>query len=255
MIKYIVRNLEIALRRRYTLAYLLGIVGLCILANVAVVGFRMIYGTNDGTFAYNIIDYATWCFIIPYYSCIFITDIVFGKIYPNPRIKDNITKNLNRTQIYFSKLISSLIVAILFLIAAFLILILTTTVFQFSDGTMQWWVVEDFLQKMCLALPLWLAGISIANMCLFITKNKKKAFVSFFILTFLIPRAIMFFAAEPFEWPVFRTARAYLITQNFSLLPYPADPERNVLLIVIIGILYMVLANVAGMIAFNKKKF
>jgi len=255
MIKYIARNLERALRRRYTLAYMLGIVALCLLANIAVVGFRMIYGTNDGTFAYNIIDYATWCFVIPYYSCIFIADIVFGKIYPNPRIKDNITKNLKRTQIYFSKLISSLIMAIIFLIAAFLILILTTTVFQYSDGTMQWWVVEDFLLKMCLALPLWLAGISIANMCLFMTKNKKKAFVNFFFLTLLIPRTIMFFAAEPFEWIAFKTARVYLISQNFSLLPYPADPERNVLLIILIGILYMVIANVVGVIAFNKKKF
>lgn len=252
---YIARDLRIALHRRYTYAYVIGIVALCLIANIAVVGFRMIYGTNDGTFAYNLIDYATWCFIIPYYSCICICDIVFGKTYPNPRIKDKITKNMNRTQIYFSKFIASLVLALVFLVIAFVVLMLTTTLFQFGDGTMDWWVVQDFLSKMVLALPMWVAGISISNMCLFITKNKKKAFVYFFILTVLIPRIIMFFAADPFEWEIFKTLRVYLMSQNFSLLPYPADPARNVALIIGIGVFYTIVANVAGVIAFNKKKF
>ncbi len=252
---YIARDIRSVMHRRYTYAYVIGIVALCLVANAAVVGFRMIYGTNDGTFAYNLIDYATWCFIIPYYSCICICDIVFGKTYPNPRIKDKITKKMNRTQIYFSKFFTSLVLATFFLVIAFVVLMITTTLFQFGDGTMSWWVVQDFLNKMYLALPMWVAGISIANMCLFITKNKKKAFAYFFIITLAIPRIIMAFAAEPFEWEVFKTARVYLISQNFSLLPYPADPARNVALIIGIGVFYTIVANIAGAIAFNKKKF
>ncbi len=255
MLQYITRDLKTVVHRRYTLAYLIGIVALCIIANIAVVGFRMIYGTNDGTFAYNLIEYATWCFILPYYSCICIADIVFGKTYPNPRIKDKITKNMSRTQIYFSKFAASILVAIAFLIFAFVFLMGSTTLFQLGDGTMHLWVVKDFLDKMWLALPLWLAGISIANMCLFITKHKVKAFVTFGVITVVIPRIIMFFAAEPFEWAVFRNLRIFLISQNFSLLPYPADPNRNVALIIGIGVLYSVIANIVGVIAFNKKKF
>ncbi|NLG04067.1 MAG: hypothetical protein GX567_09615 [Clostridia bacterium] len=253
--QYIIRDLKIIARRRYTYAYVLGIIALCLIANIAVVGFRMIYGTNDGTFAYNLIEYATWSFIIPYYSCIVISDIVFGKTYPNPRIKDKITKNLNRTQIYFSKLLGSLVLAVLFLLVAFIMLMGTTTLFQYGDGTMQWWVVEDFLDKMWLAVPLWFAGISIANMCLFITKHKIKAYISFFAIVFVIPRTIMLFAAEPFEWGIMRTIRTYLISQNFGLLPYPADPARNVTLILILGVGYALIASIVGVIAFNKKKF
>lgn len=255
MFQYISRNLKTVLHRRYTLAYVVGIIALCLIANTAVVGFRMIYGTNDGTFAYNLIEYATWCFVLPYYSCIIIADIVFGKVYPNPRIKDKITKNMSRTQIYFSKFVTSLILAVAFLVIAFLFLMGTTTLFQLGDDTMQLWVVKDFLDKMWLALPLWVAGISIANMCLFITKHKKKAYVTFIAITVVIPRAIMFFAAYPFEWELFRNIRVYLISQNFSLLPYPADPNRSVPLIIGIGIVYSIIANVVGVIAFNKKKF
>lgn len=255
MLQYISRDLKTVIRRRYTLAYVIGIVALCLIANIAVVGFRMIYGTNDGTFAYNLIEYATWCFILPYYSCICIADIVFGKLYPNPRIKDKVTKNMSRTQIYFSKFIASVLLAMVFLIIAFAFLMGTTTLFQLGDGTMHLWVVQEFLDKMWLALPLWIAGVSIANMCLFITKHKVKAYATFIVITLAVPRVIMFFAAEPFEWGIFRNLRIFLIFQNFSLLPYPADPNRSVPLIIGIGIVYSIVANVVGVIAFNKKKF
>lgn len=255
MLQYITRDLKTVIHRRYTLTYVIGIVALCLIANIAVVGFRMIYGTNDGTFAYNLIEYATWCFILPYYSCICIADIVFGKLYPNPRIKDKITKNMSRTQIYFSKFIASVLLAMVFLVIAFAFLMGTTTLFQFGDGTMHLWVVQEFLDKMWLALPLWVAGISIANMCLFITKHKVKAYATFIVITLAVPRVIMFFAAEPFEWGIFRNLRIFLISQNFSLLPYPADPNRSVPLIIGIGIVYSIVANVVGVIAFNKKKF
>ena len=255
MLQYISRDLKTVIRRRYTLAYVIGIVALCLIANIAVVGFRMIYGTNDGTFAYNLIEYATWCFILPYYSCICIADIVFGKLYPNPRIKDKVTKNMSRTQIYFSKFIASVLLAMVFLIIVFAFLMGTTTLFQLGDGTMHLWVVQEFLDKMWLALPLWIAGVSIANMCLFITKHKVKAYATFIVITLAVPRVIMFFAAEPFEWGIFRNLRIFLISQNFSLLPYPADPNRSVPLIIGIGIVYSIVANVVGVIAFNKKKF
>lgn len=255
MLQYITRDLKTVIHRRYTLTYVIGIVALCLIANIAVVGFRMIYGTNDGTFAYNLIEYATWCFILPYYSCICIADIVFGKLYPNPRIKDKVTKNMSRTQIYFSKFIASVLLAMVFLIIAFAFLMGTTTLFQLGDGTMHLWVVQEFLDKMWLALPLWIAGVSIANMCLFITKHKVKAYATFIVITLAVPRVIMFFAAEPFEWGIFRNLRIFLISQNFSLLPYPADPNRSVPLIIGIGIVYSIVANVVGVIAFNKKKF
>lgn len=254
MFQYIARDLKTAFRRKYTYAYVIGIFALCLLANIAVVAFRMIYGTNEGTYAYNIIEYATWCFVIPYYSCIFIADMGFGKNYPNPQIKDKITKNMSRGMIYFSKLITESILAVCFLIIAFLLLISITTVFQFKDGTISIYSIKDFVSKMLIAIPMWIAGVSIGNMFLFMLENKKKAYIWYFVLTLVIPRIIMFFAAEPFSLAPFRFIRTYLISQNFSLLPYPADPARNVALMVTVGIVDVVISSAIGLVAYNKKK-
>ena len=59
MFRYIARDFRTALHRRYTYAYVIGIFALCLIANIAVVAFRMIYGTNEGTYAYNILNYTT----------------------------------------------------------------------------------------------------------------------------------------------------------------------------------------------------
>ena len=254
MFSYIARDLKDALHRKSTYAYVIGILAICLIANIAVVAFRMIYGTNEGTYAYNIIEYATWCFVLPYYSCIFIADLGFGKTYPNPQIKDKVTKNMSRSAIYVSKLISELILAVIFLVIAFIVLIGTTTLFQFKDGTISFYSIKDFVSKMVIALPLWFAGVAFGNMFLFIFEKKKKAYIGFFILTLIIPRIIMFLAAEPLSIPVFRFIRTYLISQNFSLLPYPADPARNVPLTVITGILYAVIASIIGIVFYKKKK-
>lgn len=255
MINYIMREMKLAFHRKYTYAYVLGILALCVIANAAVVGFRMIYGTNEGTYAYNLMVYATWCFVIPYYSCIFIADMIFGKEYPNPLIKDKDTKNLSRTQLYLSKLIASVLLAVVFVVIAFIALLATTALFQIKDGMVSSYEIVDFLEKMLIAIPLWIAGLAIANMFLFMFEEKKKAFVGYFILTLIIPRVIMIFAAEPFKWAFFRFLRTYTITQNFSLIPYPADPARNVPLTIALGVIFTVVPTVIGCINYNKKKF
>ncbi len=251
---YIAREWKRALKRRYTYAYVLGIFALCLLANIAVMAFRTIYGTNEGTYAYNLIEYATWCFVLPYYSCIFIADMGFGKGYPNPFIKDNLTKNLNRTQIYFSKLIAEIMLAAVFLVIAFVLLISITTVFQFKDGTISAYMIQDFAEKMVYATPLWIAGISFGNMFLFLFEDKKKAYIGYFTLTFVLERIIMQLAAEPLELEAFKWIRTYLVTQNFSLLPYPADPARSIPLTIALGFIYAAIACIIGIICYKKKK-
>jgi len=255
MIKYIFTQLNTALHRKYTYVYIIGILALCVVANAAVVGFRMIYGTNEGTYAYNLMVYATWCFVIPYYSCIVIADMIFGKEYPNPMIKDKDTKDLSRTQLYLSKLIASALLALIFAIIAFVFLLLTTSLFQISEGMVKGYQITDFLGKMIIAVPLWIAGVAFGNMFLFVFEQKKKAFIGFFILTLVIPRLIMALAAEPFKWAFFRFLRTYTITQNFSLIPYPADPARNVPLTIALGVIYTIIATVVGIVVYKKKKF
>ena len=252
--KYIGSEIKKAVLSKMTRIYLICAALLCVIANAAVVGFRMIYGTNEGTYAYNILEYATWCFIIPYYSCIIISHIVFGKDYPNPHIKDMYTDKLNRTQIYISKLVSAIVLALVFMVYTFAVLVIVTTLFQIKDGTMSAYQVTDFLKKAVCAIPLWAAGIGLGMMFLFMFEKKIKAYICFFAVTVVFERIIMVLAAEPLKIAPFILIRKVVITQHFSLLPYPADPARNIPFTIALGIIYMIIFTVIGIGVYNRKK-
>ena len=76
---YIVNEVTIALKKKGTYIYAAGIIILSLLANIAMVAFRSIYGMREGAFGANLIYFAQWCFIVPYYSTILIAEIIFGK--------------------------------------------------------------------------------------------------------------------------------------------------------------------------------
>ena len=255
MIKTTISEIKKSLTQKSTYAYFAGIIGLVLLANIAVVCFRIIYGANEGTYAYNLLEYATWCFIIPYYSCIFIADIGKGKDYPNPLIKDGSNIGFSRTMIYISKLLISFVLGVIFMLVAVLALMGITSLFQIRDGGLTAYAVTDFLEKMVIAIPIWYAGISFGMMFLMLFEKKKMAIIYYFILTLIIPRIIMIFAAEPFKIAAFRLIRKYTLTQNLSLVPYLADPARNVQLTIALGLIYGTIATIIGLVGYNKKKF
>ena len=250
---YIGSEVKNALHKRYTLGYVVGIVVLCVLANLSMICFRSIYGMNDGSFAYNLIIFAEGVFVIPYYTCIVIADIVFGKEYPDPRIRDKSTIGLSRTKIYFGKLLAILILSFMLMLVAIVLFIGITFLFQFNDGTIDLLMIMDFLEKLVVALPLWIAGISIGNMFLFASRNKKRAFIGFFLLIILIPRVIMFLAAEPFVLPPFTWITKILITPEFNALQFyfTMNAKKDYLL----GFVYTALSCGYGVWKFNKREF
>lgn len=250
MVKNIFLELKNAISRKYTVIYVLCIAALIIIANVAVMAFRAIYGANEGTYAYNLIEYATWCFVIPYYTCIFIADIVInGQMNSKVNVSDK-----KSVKDYITKLIAALLLGVIFVVIAVVALLAITSLFQIKDEPVDIISVSDFLGKMFIACPLWFAGVAFGTMFLFMFERKRNAIISFFVLTLVIPRIIMLFAAEPFVIPFFRFIRTYTITQNFYLIPYPADPARNVGLTIALGIIYGLLATVIGCICYTKKK-
>lgn len=257
MLKNVFKELIISVRRKYSICYLCGIVALVLLANIAVVAFRLIYGANEGTMAYNILEYATWCFVIPYYTCICIADIVFNSMKPDWKVpaKGSTDKCSGRIKLYLTKFISGLLLGLVYVVVATIVLIAITLLFHIGDGSMlTWYDISDFINKLALALPLWFAGVAMAMMFLFMMKSKKMAYISYLILTLAIPRTIMLMAAEPFEVGFAKFIRKYTITQNFSLIPYISNPERNVTLIIVLGIAVGILATVIGCVSFGRKK-
>ena len=248
MFGYILNDFKRAIQSKGAKIYFFGTVGLILLANIAVICFRAIYGSNEGTFAYNVFEYASWCFLIPYYSCIILAVTAIGRENIRPR-----KEGLKPWQIYVSKLIETVMLAAVFLVIAFVLLYVVTWIFHMNEGIIKWPIVWLFLKKAFLSLPLWFAGISFAIMFLFIFKERWMAYMGFAAITVIIPQLIRIFSLDSFKLGFFRAIRRYTITQSFGLVPYPSYPERSVPLIVAIGIVYGVAAMVIGIIVYNKK--
>lgn len=243
--KYILNDFVRVIRSKWTKRYLIAELVLILLANIAVICFRFIYGSNEGTFAYNVFEYASWCFLIPYYSSIVIGDIAVGD--------RREIKPLKPWQFYISKLIIAIMLALCFFLVAFIALYAVTSLFHINEGAIRWPIIKLFLEKAMVALPLWFAGISFAVMFLMLFDKRILSYGCFAILVFVIPQCIRVFSLDSFKFDLFRVIRRYTITQSFGLVPYPSYPERSVPLIVATGMVYGAVATVIGIICYSKK--
>ena len=266
MIEYLINDLIISLRSKWARIYLIGAFALILLANIAVICFRFIYGSNEGTFSYNVFEYASWCFLIPYYSTILLAHIAVGREYIYPRKDGNVleipvlagrpTKGkvvLKPVKLYLEKLLLTILLAFVFFVAAVAFLYVTTQLFHINEGIIPWMILRLFLEKAALAIPLWFAGISFAVMFFFIFEKKWKAYVGFAIVTVLIPQTIRILSLDRFKSEAARMIRRYTITQSFGFVPYPSYPDRSVPLIVAIGLTYGFIALIVGLVIYCKK--
>lgn len=251
MIRYILRELKIAYKTKAAKVLAISVIAICLIANLAVMAFTLIYGSDiDGVMGSNVLAFASWCFPIPYLATILFADLVYGT-YPDPHIKDGVTVNMSRTSVYLSEFFTGLLVSLSYMILAFVTLLLTTRIFHSDISSYD---VSLFVENMAVSIPLWIAGVSFGFMFLFMFESKIKAYIAFFILTLIIPRFIMFFAAEPFSLEPFIAVRKILISQSFGHIPYIADPDRSVPFIVCQGIVYTVISCIVGIVVYNKKE-
>lgn len=252
--KYIFKDFKRAMCSKWTRVYLLAGLALILLANIAVICFRIIYGSNEGTFAYNVFEYASWCFLIPYYSAIVIGDIAVGRNADrSAKRREETAEGLKPWQYYISKLIIAVMLAVCFFVAAFIALYVITTLFHVNEGVIPWMVIRLFMNKAAVALPLWFAGICFAILFLLLFEKRILSYGYFAILVFVIPQCIRILSLDSFKFEFFRIIRRYTITQSFGLVPYPSYPERSVPLIVAIGIVYGIAATTVGLVVYNKK--
>ena len=251
---YIANQVGQTLKQKGVLYYLLSAAVLCVAANVSMLAFRTIYGINDGSYGYNLLLFAEWCFVIPYYSTIFIVQIVFGKECPNPRIRNKVTIGLKRIHLYLGQFFAELIVAAFFCVASCVLFIGITYLFMFADHSIELWAIGDFLQKAVIAVPLWIAGLAISHMLFYVCKKKRYAYGLFTLFVGILPRVVILFAAHPFEIPVMMWLKDYiLLTPRFNELPY--FYTLNIPQIIVASLIYTVLACAVGIFAYNKKEY
>ncbi|MCR4907705.1 MAG: ABC transporter permease subunit [Lachnospiraceae bacterium] len=254
MTYYVASELNKALHSKYARNIALGILIACLLANISMTTFRdILYGMSDGTFAYNLIMFAKGFFWLPYYCCIFIADMIFGPEYPDPRLRNKATIGLRRYQIYFGKLIASLISMVVYAMLACVLFLLVTALFQVHDGTINAAVVADFIKNVLIAMPMFCVGVSLGNMFLFCFPEKKQAYFWFFIVVVLFPRLVMLLATDNLRVGVMVAVRELLITPQFHSMQYYAT--LNIPKILISSVIYLAASSIIGCVRFQKKKF
>ena len=254
MAYYIKTQLGRSLTDKYFRVFIIGILVAVLVANLSMTAFRdIIYGMNDGTFAYNLIMFAKGFFWLPYYALIFVADEVLGPSYPDPRLRDKSTIGLNRRDIFIGKLITEVLLLLCLALFATVAFLVITPVFQVHDGTIDISVILDFLEAVVLAMPLFLAGLSRANMFCFVFTPRKKAFLMFFLFVVLIPRVIMLLATDNIAFPPAIFIRNFLLTPQFQELQFYAT--RNVPKVLISSVIYIVLSSIYGGYCFEKKEF
>ncbi len=254
MIYYIKTQFGRSLTDKYFRVFIIGILAAVLVANLSMTAFRdIIYGMNDGTFAYNLIMFAKGFFWLPYYALIFVADEVIGSSYPDPRLRDKSTIGLTRKHIFFGKLITEILVLFVCALFATVAFLVITPVFQVHDGTIDIAVIMDFLEAVLLAMPLFIAGISIANMFCFAFIPRKKAILMFFLFVVVIPRGIMLLATDSFAVPPAIFIRNILLTPQFQELQFYAT--RNVPKVLISSLIYFILSSAYGVYCFEKREF
>lgn len=254
MIYYIKSQLQRSLTDKYFKIFIIGILAAVLLANLSMTAFRdIIYGMNDGTFAYNLIMFAKGFFWLPYYATIFIADEVIGPEYPDPRIRDKSTIGLSRRHIFYGKFITEVLVLIICAVFATVAFLVITPIFQVHDGTINASVIIDFAEAVLLAMPLFIAGVSIGNMFCFSILPRKKAIFAFFFFVVAVPRAIMLLATDGIRFIPAVMIRNFLLTPQFQELQFYAT--RNVPKIIISSIIYVVFSCLYGAYSFDKKEF
>ncbi|MCR5774450.1 MAG: ABC transporter permease [Lachnospiraceae bacterium] len=254
MFRYIYTEFFKTIRSKYSIKFILAIVATFVLANLAMIAFRdYVYGTNDGTYGYNIIMFAGGFFWMPYYVTIFISDMVFGETYPDPFIKDRITKRLRRPHLYIGKLLTTFLMLIFYVAFAFIAFIGISTLFQLSTGTLSGAVVKDFAVNVMCAVPLLAAGCSLGMMALFCFERKLWAFVTFWVITIVVPRIVMLLGAEPISIALFKTIKdKVLLTPQFTTLQFFAS--RDVPQILISSAVYIIVSTLIGGYVFCRKR-
>lgn len=252
MLLYIKTEVKNALKSRYCRFYLAGIVAVTVLANLSMVAFRdILYGTNDGTQAYNLIMFAGSFFWIPYYTMIFIADMVFGKTYPDPYLRSRANLRLKRYEQYIGKLAAGIVMLLLFVTAAFVIFIGISFVFQISAGAISVSVIGDFAVTLLFSIPLFATGLIFAFMFLFMFEDRKKAFAAFFLLVVGVERLIMLLGSEGVNIALFAWLRENaIITPQFTTLQFYAT--RNVPKVLVTSALWITAAAVTGCFFFLK---
>lgn len=248
MLNYIKAELYRNFNRVYYWSFVIIISGLGLSLNILMKATSVNVNMNLSELMYMGIQSIS----LPLFLVLMMVDIITSEENKNLTLKNAISFGISRNRIVLSKIVATVVLSI---IAAFIIL----TVFL-GSGAMLFGlgkdfsidIVKDFSLRLLVALPLWIAGISIGTFLGIVFKNNTMSsfiYVGVFSMTGNIIGLLSLIVS-----PKLMNINKFLITTNLSNIKADTVAGKTLGFAALVGIGFTVVFTILSMLYFNKKE-
>lgn len=230
-------------RKSFAYKLLAVLIGLIILMPIAINSFnppgitREVLISNFG-FAFNFI-----LILVMVFAVVFLDD------YREGTYKNLIVSNLSRTEIYLGKFIAQIILAFIIM---FICLIAVTIALMFiqSDGN-SLVLLSNVITRFLCSIPIYIAGISIANL-LAITIKRGLIYIVYYLVITNMKGLVWILSI--FIWKKFNCINNILLTTLLSNVGSINTSKLTLVFSILGGTIYTIIFVLIGIIIFNKQE-
>lgn len=188
------------------------------------------------------------------YLVVVTCDMVFSDQYKYNTLKNEVSYGLSRSRIYLGKLAATILVSVV--LCAIIIgfyLGLSRLLFPLGEGVGE--TMASLGQALLVAFPLWLGGLGLFLMLLFLMKGSTGASIVYVIAVAVLGGGILdlFPALMPKLSPVVNAIQSCLLTTPFDRL-LAGDTNGLIGYAWIVGMSWLAISTAAGLIAFRKRE-
>ena len=188
------------------------------------------------------------------YLVVAVCDMVFSDQYKYNTLKNEVSYGLPRARIYLGKLLSTVIVAVA-LCAVIVAFYLGLNLVLFPLGAGVDAALETLGQALLVAFPLWLGGLGLFHMLLFVMRGSTAASIVYVVLVAVLGGGTLdlFVLFMPKLEPVVRVVKTCLLTTPFDRL-ITGNTNGLIVYAWILGLAWLAGSTVVGLIAFRKRE-
>ena len=188
------------------------------------------------------------------YLVVAVCDMVFSDQYKYNTLKNEVSYGLPRARIYLGKLLSTIIVAVA-LCAVIVAFYLGLNLVLFPLGAGVDAALETLGQALLVAFPLWLGGLGLFHMLLFVMRGSTAASIVYVVLVAVLGGGTLdlFVLFMPKLEPVVRVIKTCLLTTPFDRL-ITGNTNGLIAYAWILGLAWLAGSTVVGLIAFRKRE-
>ncbi len=244
MLNYVKSEIYRVLRTKsiYTISFL------CLLFLLANLTLTWFLGLGDENFRYNNTEFifgfaqnsiSMLLLIVP-----FLVNSLFADEYQNGTFKNSVAYGVNRTVLYFGKLILSTIVSITICMIILFIFVASAEILLQNSGAVY---RNDLLGDIWHSVPLFLAALTLSHMLSFTTKKASTHIFIYFSIVSLLPNILgMFYQVVAIPEAIFKLFPSHLIQMRYW------QTTTEWLYCWGIFVLYFIVTSVIGLRIFSK---